>query len=62
MPKLFIEMLEGRTLEQKRELVKAVTAAVADSLNIAYEEVLINIHENPKENVAKGGILLADRK
>ena len=60
MPKVFIEMLEGRTLEQKRLMAEKVTDAMVESLGVKRESVLMTIRENKKENLAKGGKLLID--
>ena len=55
MPIVNIAILEGRTLEQKKELVKTVTAAVAKSVDVPPEKVWIKIDEMDKENFATGG-------
>ena len=60
MPKIIIEMLEGRSLEQKRELVRRVTQDVSETARIAPEEIHIIIHENSRENVAQNGKLFCD--
>lgn len=61
MPKVFVEILPGRTLEQKREMVKRITEVLVDTINVRTDSVHIIIHENPKENVAQGGVLFYDR-
>ena len=60
MPKVFIEMLEGRTIDQKRVMAEKVTDAMVASLGVKRDAVLITIRENKKENLAKGGKLLMD--
>lgn len=60
MPKIIIEMLEGRSVEEKKRLVANLTNAVVDALRVDPEIVNINIHENPKENVARGGRLFSE--
>jgi 4-oxalocrotonate tautomerase len=54
-------MREGKTLEQKRELAKAVTDAVTRSLGVKPEAVSIVLHDLPATNFAREGILLSDR-
>lgn len=60
MPIVQIEMLKGRTLEQKRALVKKVTEAISETANCPQEAVSIIIREMPTEHFAKGGILKVD--
>lgn len=62
MPKIIIEMLPGRTLEQKRILTREITDVVSRVAAVDRNDVHIIIHENNKENVAQGGVLLADVK
>ncbi len=62
MPYVTIVLKEGRTVEQKREIVKAVTDAVARTANAKPEAIHIIIQDAPATNLAKEGILLADRK
>lgn len=61
MPYVNIVLREGRTVEQKRELVKAVTEAVARTVNAKPEAVHIVITDEPACNIASNGQLLADR-
>jgi 4-oxalocrotonate tautomerase len=56
MPTLKVEMLEGRTPEQKTALVKALTQAVVDSLGSKPESVDILIYDIPRQNWATGGV------
>jgi 4-oxalocrotonate tautomerase len=60
MPTIRIEMWSGRTLDQKRKLVKKVTEAVVEALDIQPDEVKIRIVESEKENYAVGGVLKID--
>ena len=61
MPTIQIDMIAGRTLEQKREMVKKVTEAVISSIACKPETVNIIIHENAKEQLAVAGTLLCDK-
>ena len=45
MPFLIVEALEGRTVEQKRGLVKDLTEAVTKNFNVSPEGVHIVLHE-----------------
>ncbi|MBP8718017.1 MAG: 4-oxalocrotonate tautomerase [Candidatus Atribacteria bacterium] len=62
MPILQIEILKGRTIEQKRKMVKKVTEAITETLNCPEEAVSIIIREMEWENYARAGILKADSK
>jgi 4-oxalocrotonate tautomerase len=62
MPILQVEILKGRTLEQKREMARKVTDAVTETLNCPKEAVRIIIREMEWENFAHAGILRADSK
>jgi len=62
MPSVTIDMYAGRTLDQKRALVKNVTTAIVDTLKVAPEAVRIKIVEISKENSAQAGVLVSDKK
>jgi len=62
MPVIHVHMFEGRTLDQKRKLVVAMTEAVVKSLDAKPETVQILIHENSKSNVSVAGVLHSDKK
>lgn len=62
MPILQVEMLKGRTVEQKRNMVKKVTEAVTETLDCPKEAVRIIIREMEFENFAKAGVLRCDDK
>ncbi len=60
MPIVQIEILEGRTVEQKRVLVDKVTEAIVESLGTTPEKVSIIIRDMPKTNYATAGKLASD--
>ena len=60
MPTVIVEVDEGRTVEQKRGLVKDVTDAVCKNFKVPPESVTIYIHEGKKENRGKAGKLVID--
>jgi len=62
MPLIQVNMFEGRTVEQKRKLVVAVTEAVVKSLNVKPEVVRIILHDMAKHDYAVAGVLEADKK
>ncbi|MGO2082347.1 2-hydroxymuconate tautomerase [Vagococcus sp.] len=56
MPIVHIELLEGRTQEQKDHLVKDVTEAIVKNTGAQRENVHIVIHDMEKGNYAVGGV------
>ena len=61
MPTYHVEMLEGRTVEQKRRLVEEITRISVEILGGAAESVDILITNVQRENWATGGKLWSDR-
>ncbi len=61
MPYVTIVLREGRSLDQKRELVKAVTDAIVRTTNAKPEAVHIVVHDEPAHNIGSGGQLLSDK-
>jgi 4-oxalocrotonate tautomerase len=55
MPIVQIQMLEGRDDEKKRQVIAAVTNALAETLNAAPETVRVVIQEIPKTQWGVGG-------
>lgn len=55
MPVAQINILEGRTDEQKEELIREVTDAISRSLGAPAESVRIIITEMPKQHFGIGG-------
>ena len=62
MPTYHIELFEGRTVEQKRQLVEAVTRVTTEVLGSAPESVDIIITDVKRENWATGGKLWSEQK
>ncbi len=60
MPRITVEAIEGRTIEQKRGLVKDITEATIKNFKVEPETVTIVIHEMSRENYAKAGKLFVD--
>lgn len=54
-------MIEGRTDEQKRALVKEVTEAVSRTVNAPVENVTVFIEEMPKNHYGVAGVLFSDK-
>ena len=60
MPLVIVRADEGRSIEQKRGLVKDITDAVCKNFAVRPEAVSILIQEGKKENRAKAGKLAID--
>lgn len=50
MPFAQINLIEGRTEEQKRAVIEKVTQALVDAIDAPRENVRVWIHDVPKEN------------
>lgn len=61
MPIVQIDMIEGRTVEQKREMVKKMTEVICQTANCPAEAVTIVIREATKQHIAKAGTLMSDK-
>lgn len=61
MPTIHVEMFEGRTLEQKRELAKALTEATVRTLGSKPEGIDIIFTDIKKHDWATGGVLWSER-
>jgi 4-oxalocrotonate tautomerase len=60
MPEVVVYIVEGRSLEQKRGLVKDITEAVVKNAGTTPEQVTVSLVETLKINKAKGGVLFSD--
>ena len=61
MPTIIIEG-PRLPLRRKRFLAAAITRVVAQAYDWSEDNVILVLHENPDQNVARGGRLLKDRK
>ena len=59
LPIVQIELIEGRTVEQKQAMVEKVTQAIVETAGAKPENVSIIIREMSKENYAKAGKLFS---
>jgi 4-oxalocrotonate tautomerase len=62
MPLIAIHLLEGRTDEQKKALLSAVTAAVHDSIGAPLETIRVWVQEFAPTEYMAAGVLAADRR
>jgi len=61
MPVIRIEMLAGRTVEQKRELVEVLTRETARIAGTNPASIFVVIEDVAKENWGAGGQLMSDK-
>ncbi|KQV82520.1 4-oxalocrotonate tautomerase [Massilia sp. Root351] len=60
MPTINVQLFEGRSPEQKRAFVKAITEATCATLGSTPDSVDVLIHEVKKEHWATAGRLWSD--
>ena len=60
MPVVHIHMLEGRSVEQKKQLAEAITTAFVNIANAKAEAVTVVIDDYPRTNWAKAGRLMSE--
>jgi 4-oxalocrotonate tautomerase len=60
MPEVIVYILEGRSIEQKRGLVKDITEAVVKNVGAPPEAVTVSLVETAKSAKAKGGVLFSE--
>jgi 4-oxalocrotonate tautomerase len=56
MPEIHVFAAEGRTLDQKRQLMKDITDAVVRNFGVSPEVVIVQIIEAPKTSKSRGGV------
>src|ERR1700745_3305846 len=62
MPEIYVYAIEGRSIDQKRALVKEITDSVVRHFGVDAEAVVVQIVESSKTNNAKGGLLFKERQ
>ena len=60
MPVVTVEMWEGRTIEQKKQLVEGITSSLV-KIGVPQEVVHVIIKDIPKHNWAIGGKLASEK-
>ena len=61
MPEIYVHAVKGRSLDQKRALIKDITDAVVKNFDVTADAVLVEIVETSRDNKAKGGVLFSER-
>lgn len=57
MPRITVQLFEGRTTEQKRAAVEGITRVICETCDTQPDHVTIVFEEMKHENHAKGGVL-----
>jgi 4-oxalocrotonate tautomerase len=60
MPEVVVYILEGRTIEQKRGLVKDITDALVKNAGAPIDAVTVSLVETARTSKAKGGVLFSE--
>jgi 4-oxalocrotonate tautomerase len=61
VPVVTVQLFEGRTIEQKRKLVKAITDAMVEHADARPDALHVVLQEIPKDNWGRAGVLGSDR-
>jgi 4-oxalocrotonate tautomerase len=61
MPVVTVQLWEGRTLDEKRALVKAITNAMIEHAGARPDALHVILQEIPRENWGRAGVLGVDR-
>lgn len=61
MPVIQVNLLEGRTTEQKRKIAKRITDIMVEEAGARPEGVVVTFVDLPKDSYASGGILMCDK-
>ena len=62
MPEVYVHAVKGRSLDQKRALVKDITDAVVKNFSVAPEVVTVEMVESEPTAKAKGGVLFSEMR
>ena len=62
MPLVEVTMVEGRTPEQVRALVSALSRAVVETVDAPLENVRVVVREVPATHWAAGDVTIAERR
>lgn len=60
MPLVHIDLIEGRSEDQLRKLVKDITDVIGKDIGAPAEHVHIVLNEFPASRIADGGVLRSD--
>lgn len=61
MPFVNVKMLEGRTHDQKKQLVKAITDALVDICQANPDSTMVVVEDVPRDHWARNGKFLSEQ-
>jgi 4-oxalocrotonate tautomerase len=61
VPNVTVEWIEGRTLEQKREVIAGITELLVEAAGARKEAVQVTFRDMARDNWGRGGLLAVDR-
>jgi 4-oxalocrotonate tautomerase len=56
VPEILVHIVEGRSLESKKALMRDITEAVVRNFSVPAERVVVQIVESPKHSKMRGGV------
>lgn len=56
MPEILVHIVEGRSAESKKALMRDITEAVVRNFSVPAERVVVQIVESPKDSKMRGGV------
>ncbi|MDZ7896020.1 MAG: 2-hydroxymuconate tautomerase family protein [Sphingobium sp.] len=60
MPIISVVIGEGRSIEKKRNFIRAITQATVDTLGVRAEQVRVILNETPLDHYAVAGVTFAE--
>jgi 4-oxalocrotonate tautomerase len=56
VPEILVHIVEGRSVESKKALMRDITEAVVKNFSVPAERVVVQIVESPKNSKMRGGV------
>jgi len=56
VPEILVHLVEGRSVDAKKALMRDITEAVVKNLSVPPERVVVQIVESPRHDKARGGV------
>ncbi len=61
MPIIAVTIAEGRSVEKKRKLIRALTNAAVEAFEVKPEQVRVMLNELPLDHYAVAGVTFGER-
>jgi len=56
LPEILVHIVEGRSVESKKALMRDITEAVVKNFNVTPDRVVVQIVESPRSSKMRGGV------